>query len=118
MNKNIKQKRLLHIVTLTLVIMLLGGGVALLSQLQQSTTSSHAADDNVVGWPSLPGDAVDAVFKRIGSPMYGTGEAVATASRQYQIDDAFALSVWWTETNDGAAGVGLADSQPRRSRRR
>src|SRR5258708_19326536 len=33
-------------------------------------------------------------------------------SRQYQIDDAFALSVWWTETNDGAAGVGLADRNP------
>jgi hypothetical protein len=44
--------------------------------------------------------------------MVGTGQAVEAASRAQNIDDAFALAVWWTETNDGAAGVGLADRNP------
>ena len=44
--------------------------------------------------------------------MAGTGKLVEQTSRQTNIDDAFALAVWWTETNDGAAGVGLADRNP------
>jgi hypothetical protein len=44
--------------------------------------------------------------------MVGTGKVVEQASRQTSIDDAFALAVWWTETNDGAAGVGLSDRNP------
>ena len=40
------------------------------------------------------------------------GQVVEQASQQTNIDDAFALAVWWTETNDGAAGVGLADRNP------
>src|SRR5258708_12691560 len=44
--------------------------------------------------------------------MDGTGQVVVQASKQANIDDAFALAVWWTETNDGAAGVGLADRNP------
>src|SRR5205807_323818 len=31
---------------------------------------------------------------------------------QTNIDDAFALAVWWTETNDGEAGVGRGDRNP------
>jgi hypothetical protein len=70
------------------------------------------ADLSVVGQPSLPAATVDAIFKSLGSPMAGTGQVVVQASRQTNIDDAFALGVWWTETNDGAAGVGLADRNP------
>jgi hypothetical protein len=44
--------------------------------------------------------------------MVGTGKVVEQASRQTNVDDAFALGVWWTETNDGAAGVGLAYRNP------
>src|SRR5258708_22824893 len=44
--------------------------------------------------------------------MAGTGQVVVQASLQANIDDAFALAVWWVETNDGAAGVGLADRNP------
>jgi len=51
-------------------------------------------------------------LKSLGSPMAGTGQVVVQASKQANIDDAFALAVWWTETNDGAAGVGLADRNP------
>jgi hypothetical protein len=44
--------------------------------------------------------------------MAGTGEVVEQAARNNNIDDAFALAVWWAETNDGTAGVGLADRNP------
>jgi len=66
----------------------------------------------VVGKPTLPAATVDAIFKGLGSPMSGMGQVVEQASQQANIDDAFALAVWWTETNDGAAGVGLADRNP------
>ncbi len=71
-----------------------------------------AGDLSVVGGPSLPAATVDMIFKNLGSPMAGTGQVVERMSRQTNIDDAFALAVWWVETNDGAAGVGLADRNP------
>ncbi|HEY0756317.1 MAG TPA: hypothetical protein VGD98_20345 [Ktedonobacteraceae bacterium] len=112
MSKRPVQKRLLHMLTLSLVILLAGGGIALLYQWQLGTMASYASGDNVVGQPSLPAANVDAILQRLGSPMVGTGKAVEAASHAQNIDDAFALAVWWTETNDGAAGVGLADRNP------
>jgi hypothetical protein len=82
------------------------------ASVKAASQTTPAGDLSVVGQPSLPAATVDAIFKRLGSPMSGTGQAVVQASRQTNIDDAFALAVWWTETNDGAAGVGLADRNP------
>jgi hypothetical protein len=97
-------------------IVLLGGALALLAnmRLRQPTYAAHNLPDDlsVVGPPSLPASTVDAIFARLGSPMVGTGALVEQTSGQVNIDDAFALAVWWTETNDGAAGVGLADRNP------
>lgn len=110
------QQQLFRVLALSLLIALLGGSIALLSQWHQSTALSHAASsassDSIVGPPSLPASFVDSIFRSLGSPMAGTGQAVEAASRAANIDDAFALAVWWTETNDGAAGVGLADRNP------
>ncbi len=98
---------------LSMLILLLGGGVALLWDFQQGSVSGRAAGDlSVVGPPSLSATTVDAIFARLGSPMVGSGKVVEQASRQTHINDAFAMGVWWTETNDGAAGVGLADRNP------
>ena len=112
MNKKPVQKHLFHIVTLSLIIILMGGGAAFLYQWHQGITPSQASSDDVVGAPSLPAATVNSIFERLGSPMAGTGQAVEAASQAQHIDDAFALAVWWTETNDGAAGVGLADRNP------
>ncbi len=71
-----------------------------------------AGDVGVSGPPTISAATVNAIFARLGSPMAGTGNLVEQASRKANIDDAFALAVWWTETNDGAAGVGLADRNP------
>src|ERR1700730_8298679 len=100
-----------------MVIVLLGSGFALLSntRLRQPAYAEHNLPDSdlsVAGPPSLPAATVNSIFARLGSPMVGTGTLVEQASRQANIDDAFALAVWWTETNDGATGVGLADRNP------
>jgi hypothetical protein len=84
----------------------------LYTSIRAAPQGIQAGDLSVVGQPSLPAATVDAIFKSLGSPMTGTGQVVVQASRQSNIDDAFALAVWWTETNDGAAGVGLADHNP------
>src|SRR5579859_3414431 len=87
-------------------------GAQRVSFVKAAPRTVPAGDLSIVGQPSLPAAIVDAIFKRLGSPMTGTGQAVVQASHQANIDNAFALAVWWTETNDGAAGVGLADRNP------
>ncbi len=73
---------------------------------------AHAApqadDLSVVGPPSLDKTLVDAIFHRLHSPMEGNGAVIYSLSAQNHVDDAFALAVWWTETNDGEAGTGRA----------
>jgi len=83
-----------------------------ISPVKAASQALPDGDLSVVGKPTLPAATVDAILKNLGSPMSGTGQVVEQASRQANIDDAFALAVWWTETNDGAAGVGLADRNP------
>jgi hypothetical protein len=101
-----------------IIIVLIGSGLALLSNTTRLRQPAYAApslpdsDLSVVGPPSLPAATVDSIFARMGSPMVGTGALVEQTSRQVNIDDAFALAVWWTETSDGAAGVGLAYRNP------
>src|SRR6266576_612080 len=82
------------------------------AQYNSSVKATPAGDLSIVGQPSLPAATVDAIFKQLGSPMAGAGQEVVQASHKANIDDAFALAVWWVETNDGAAGVGLADRNP------
>ena len=98
-------------------IVLVGGVLALLANMHMRQ-SAYAApnlpqgDLSVVGPPSLPASTVDSIFAHLGSPMAGSGALVEQTSRQVNIDDAFALAAWWTETNDGEAGVGVADRNP------
>ncbi len=115
-------QKLLQWFLLCIVVGCIGGGVALLAQYQQGETKAGAigasrslpqyGDISVSGPPTLTAATVDAIFARVGSPMVGTGKVVESMSRQTSIDDAFAMGVWWTETNDGAAGVGSADRNP------
>jgi hypothetical protein len=105
------------VLTLVFICMLAGllfqnPGAQYISSVRAALRAIPAEDLSVVRQPSLPAATVDAIFKRLGSPMAGTGQVVVQASLQANIDDAFALAVWWVETNDGAAGVGLADRNP------
>ena len=103
----------------TVVFIIMAVGLISQTQNDQVISTVKAAsqvmptgDLSAVGKPSLPAATVDAIFKGLGSPMIGAGQLVVQVSQQTNIDDAFALAVWWTETNDGAAGVGLADRNP------
>lgn len=87
-------------------------GTRFVATAKTTLQNMPASDLSVVGKPSLPAATVDMILKDLGSPMSGLGQVVEQASQQTNIDDAFALAVWWTETNDGAAGVGLADRNP------
>src|SRR5215471_20126944 len=71
----------------------------LFTSVRAASHGIQAGDLSVVGQPSLPAATVDTIFKSMGSPMTGTGQVVVQASRQSNIDDAFALAVWWTETS-------------------
>ena len=94
-----------------ILIILLGAATTFFWKTH-SELPARAAGGDVVGPPTLPAATVDSILANMGSPMVGTGAVIEQASRQTNIDDAFALAVWWTETNDGAAGVGIADRNP------
>ena len=115
-NRHRTLQQLFQLFMLSTVILLIGAGAALLWETQHIGKASmpvHAVGDvGVSGSPTIAAATVNAIFTRLGSPMVGTGKLVEQVSRQTSIDDAFALAVWWTETNDGAAGVGLADRNP------
>jgi len=104
-------KRSYIFLALSTLIVLVGGTLTLLWQAQQSE-HSQANAGYIVGAPTLTAASIEQIFARAGSPMVGTGAIVEQAARSANIDDAFALAVWWTETNDGAAGVGRADRNP------
>jgi hypothetical protein len=113
MIKRLKRSKLRSAILLGLssCIILLSGCLTLLWHVQQRHPT-HADGGNIVGPPSLSAAAVDAIFTRAGSPMAGTGKVVEQTARQANVDDAFALGVWWAETNDGMAGVGRGDRNP------
>ena len=106
-----KYSRSALFITISTLIVLIGGSVTMVWQFDRAQ-SSQAASTSIVGPPSLPAATVDSILTRMGSPMAGTGKVIEQVSRKTNIDDAFALGVWWTETNDGEAGVGLADRNP------
>jgi hypothetical protein len=106
-----KYSRSALFISISTLIILIGGSVTMVWQLNR-TQSSQAASSSIIGPPSLPAATVDSILRRVGSPMAGTGKIIEQAARATNIDDAFALGVWWTETNDGEAGVGLADRNP------
>src|SRR5579884_1326681 len=116
LNKHFTCAKLFQLLALSSVIVLLGVAAALLlpgnPRLDSHASRVMRSDMSIVGPPSLPAATVDAIFARIGSPMQGTGKVIETASRQNNIDDAFALAVWYTETNDGLTGVGLSYHNP------
>lgn len=81
----------------------------------QNGTHHHViqyADVDIEGPPTLSAATIDKIFTQLGSPMAGTGTIVEYAAHTTQIDDAFALAVWWAETNDGEAGVGRTNRNP------
>ena len=70
----------------------------------QSVSVSGGSSLSVLGSPSLSASFVDVVLARHHSPAAGTGDVLYALSREYNIDDAFALAVFWHESNFGKNG--------------
>src|SRR5579875_1648198 len=102
-------RRSLQTVLLSLLLLVVGAAV-LTWQLVSGGGGSQASSASVLGPPTLPAETVNSILA--STPMAGTGQVVGEAARQTNIDDAFALAVWYVETNQGAAGVGLGDHNP------
>ena len=62
---------------------------------------------SVVGGPSLSPDFINQTLASASSPAAGTGQALYDLSRQYQIDDAYALAVFEKESSFGKYGAGF-----------
>lgn len=102
-------RRSLQATLLSLTLLVVGTAV-FTWQLVSGGRDSQASSASVLGPPTLPAATVNRILA--STPMAGTGEVVEQAARQTDIDDAFALAVWYVETNQGAAGVGLGDHNP------
>ncbi len=102
-------RRSVQVMLLSSVILLMGAAV-LSWQVLSAGTMSQASGASVLGPPTLPAATVNTILA--STPMAGTGSVVEQAARQMNIDDAFALAVWYVETNQGAAGVGSGDHNP------
>jgi hypothetical protein len=59
----------------------------------------------VIGSPSLSAAFVDRVLAVYHSPAVGLGQALYADSRQFQIDDAYALAFFLKESTFGTTGV-------------
>lgn len=107
-------RRWLRLAIVSLLIVLVGGVLSAVTQNSNGMAVSHAmpADMSVVGPPTLTASTINSIFANAGSPMAGTGALIEQTSRATNIDDAFAMGVWWAETNDGMAGVGNSDRNP------
>ena len=77
-----------------------------------SPWSSHAvtvvpfsSSSSVIGSPSLSAAFVDRVLATYGSPAVGLGRALYADSKQFQIDDAYALAFFLHESVFGTMGV-------------
>ncbi|MBE3564229.1 MAG: glucosaminidase domain-containing protein [Thermogemmatispora sp.] len=102
-------RRSLQAMLISLALLLVGA-LVLTWQIMNGSTGSQASSASVLGPPTLPAETVNTILA--STPMAGTGQVVEEAARQTNIDDAFALAVWYVETNQGAAGVGLGDHNP------
>src|SRR5258708_5693109 len=68
-------------------------------------SSAHPANGIVMGAPSLSPDFLNRVLAQGHSPAQGTGQALYDLSRQYQIDDAYALAFFKAESQYATTGM-------------
>jgi len=66
---------------------------------------SSASSYTVVGPPTLGAAFVNHVLAQAHSPAQGTGQALYNLSKQYGIDDAYALAFFQHESQFGTTGV-------------
>lgn len=70
----------------------------------QQSVSSPATGSSVVGSPTITAQQIDQILCKYGSPACGTGQDLYNLGQQHNIDPAFALAVFFNESNFGKAG--------------
>lgn len=70
-----------------------------------TTNQAPASGSLVVGVPSITAQQIDAILTNADSPAAGTGQDLYNLGKQYHIDPAFALAVFFNESKFGKAGV-------------
>ncbi len=63
------------------------------------------AGNSVVGSPTIAADFINQMLGKYGSPAAGTGADLYNLGVQYNVDSAFALAIFWNESNFGRAGT-------------
>ena len=71
----------------------------------QLTVVPLASSSSVIGSPSLSAVFIDKVLATYGSPAVGLGRALYADSRQFHIDDAYALAFFLHESSFGTTGI-------------
>ncbi len=71
----------------------------------QLTVVPLASSSSVIGSPSLSAAFIDRVLATYGSPVVGLGRALYADSRQFHIDDVYALAFFQHESIFGTTGV-------------
>lgn len=66
---------------------------------------THSTNDTVTGAPSLSPAFLNQILALAHSPAQGTGQALYDLSRQYQVDDAYALAFFKAESQYGTSGI-------------
>jgi hypothetical protein len=67
-------------------------------------SSSPPQGNSVVGSPTISADFINQMLTKYGSPAAGTAQDLYTLGQQYGVDPAFALAVFWNESNFGKSG--------------
>lgn len=68
-------------------------------------SSTFSANEKVTGAPSLSPAFLNQVLVLAHSPAQGTGQALYDLSKQYQIDDTYALAFFKAESQYGTTGI-------------
>jgi hypothetical protein len=83
----------------------IGPGMSDPAQAHVASISARSPDGSIVGSPSLAPAFVNQVLAQVHSPAQGTGQALYDLSKQYQIDDAYALAFFKAESQYGTTGM-------------
>jgi hypothetical protein len=70
----------------------------------QQSASAPTAGSSVVGSPTISAQQIDQILCKYGSPACGTGQDLYSLGVQSNIDPAFALAVFFNESNFGKSG--------------
>lgn len=102
-------KLLLFIVGFLILLALVFGsgavkGVGIPSSANLLQSGQPPAGDSIVGSPSISADFINQMLTKYGSPAAGTGQDLYNLGQQYNVDPAFALAIFWNESNFGKAG--------------